>query len=521
MNKTNVINIIKEKLQNLFNFYSTKKYSEVINRGLPLLKKNPELNILSNLISLSYHNLGEHDKAILLLEEALQVNSKDSSVLNNLGLVHTSLENYEEAEYYLERSLKLKKEYVSGSVNMANLKLKLNNGKEAINILEKILVNNKDNYEINFTLGNAYQQVGDFKNATKCFNKCLSLDKTKTIADKSLSLITKYKEDNEHFIHMKEKINLEKNFDMESLSHLNFAIGKAYEDMNKYKEAFYHLDRANKIKNTLINYNFQNEKKLFENIKKLFLNFNHENITNNTENKIFVVGMTRSGTSLIEQILSSHNNIYGAGELNFIQNIVTKYFMKNELDFQNLNINNYSEDVFFKSKNYYNNNLKKFKINKKLIVDKAPLNFKWIGLIFKIFPGCKIISCLRDPMDVCWSNYKNWFAAKKLNFTYNLENLGNYYNSYKDLMIFWKSIFKDNIFDICYEDLIADPDNKIKDLIKFCDIEWDDNCLNFHKNKKTVATASLAQVRNPIYKSSIKQWENYSDDLEALKKIII
>ena len=148
MNKTNVINIIKEKLQNLFNFYSTKKYSEVINRGLPLLKKNPQLNILSNLISLSYHNLGEHDKAITLLEKALQVNSKDTSVLNNLGLVHTSIENYEEAENYLERSLKLKPEYVAGSVNMANLKLKLNNGKEAINILEKILISNKNNYEV-------------------------------------------------------------------------------------------------------------------------------------------------------------------------------------------------------------------------------------------------------------------------------------------------------------------------------------------------------------------------------------
>ena len=171
--------------------------------------------------------------------------------------------------------------------------------------------------------------------------------------------------------------------------------GKAYEDMNKHKEAFYHLDRANKIKNTLINYNFQDEKKLFENIKKLFLNFNYKNIPNHNENKIFIVGMTRSGTSLVEQILSSHNKIYGAGELNFIQNIVTKYFMKSELDFQKLDINNYGEDVFFKSKNYYNNNLKKFKINKKIVVDKAPLNFKWIGLIFKIFPGCKIISCLR------------------------------------------------------------------------------------------------------------------------------
>ena len=150
--------------------------------------------------------------------------------------------------------------------------------------------------------------------------------------------------------------------------------------------------------------------------------------------------------------------------------------MKNELDFQNLDINKFEEDVFFKSKDYYNNNLKKFNINKKLVVDKAPLNFKWIGLIFKIFPGCKIINCTRDPMDVCWSNYKNWFASKKLNFSYNLENLGNYYNSSKDLMIFWKNIFKNNIFEINYEELISTPENKIKEIVKFCDIEWYDNC---------------------------------------------
>ena len=113
MNKTDVINIIKEKLQNLLNFYSAKKYEEVINKGLPLLKKNPQLNILSNLISLSYHNLGEHDKAIVCLEKALQSNSKDISVLNNLGLVHTSIENYEEAENYYKKAISLNPKLLS------------------------------------------------------------------------------------------------------------------------------------------------------------------------------------------------------------------------------------------------------------------------------------------------------------------------------------------------------------------------------------------------------------------------
>ncbi len=307
---------------------------------------------------------------------------------------------------------------------------------------------------------------------------------------------------------------------MESLSHLNFAIGKAYEDIKKYKEAFYHLDRANKIKNTLINYNFKNEKKLFENIKKLFLNFNYKNVQNNTENKIFVVGMTRSGTSLIEQILSSHNKIYGAGELNFIQNIVTKYFMKNELDFQNLDINKFGDDVFFKSKNYYNKNLEKFKINKKLVVDKAPLNFKWIGLIFKIFPGCKIINCTRNPMDICLSNYKNIFSSYRLNFSYDLKNLGAYYNLYKNIMEHWNVLYPNRILNFNYEELTEKSKEKTIELLDFCELEWDDNCLNFFKNKRGINTASFAQVRNPIYKSSVKSWEKYKEHLIPLLDII-
>ena len=520
MNKTDVINIIKEKLQILVNFYSTKNYKEVISKGLPLLKKNPQLNVLTNLVSLSYHNLGEHDKALNYLNKAFQVNSNDKSVLNNLGLIYTSIEKYEEAEEYLTRALKLHSDYIPAKINLANLKLKLNNATESINILEKILIKDKNNYDANFTLGNAYQQAGEFKKAEECFNKCLLLDKTKTIADKSLSLIIKYNKDSKHLKHMKEKINLKKTFDMESLSHLNFAIGKAYEDIGKYKEAFYHLDRGNKIKKTLIKYNFLEEKKLFINIKKLFSHFTYENHIDNDDNKIFVVGMTRSGTSLIEQILSSHNNIYGAGELNYIQNIASQHFMKNEIEFTESNINNYKEDIFFKSKIYYNNNLKRFKTNKKFIVDKAPLNFKWIGLILKLFPGCKIIHCTRDPMDICWSNYKNFFSSIKMNYANNFKNIAYFYNLYLDIMNYWQNKFEKEIYDIDYENLIKNPEKEIKNLVSFCGLDWNENYLKFYENKKTVSTASLAQVRSPLYKSSIKKWEKFSEKLNELKKLI-
>ena len=123
-------------------------------------------------------------------------------------------------------------------------------------------------------------------------------------------------------------------------------------------------------------------------------------------------------------------------------------------------------------------------------------------------------------MDTCYSNFKNSFSGNSLGFCYNLEKLGRFFNLYKDLMLFWNSEFKDQIYNISYENLINDKDNEVKNLLKFCGLEWDANCLNPHKNKKVVATASLAQVRTPVYKSSINKWKNLEDELRELKKII-
>ena len=123
-------------------------------------------------------------------------------------------------------------------------------------------------------------------------------------------------------------------------------------------------------------------------------------------------------------------------------------------------------------------------------------------------------------MDICWSNYKNFFISKSLNFSYDLEDLAKYYNLYKDLMVFWNKKFPNKIYNLSYENLINDQENEIKKIIKYCELNWDQDCLKPQENKKAVATASLSQVRSPIYKSSIKKWENYSKYLEKFKNLI-
>jgi hypothetical protein len=201
--------------------------------------------------------------------------------------------------------------------------------------------------------------------------------------------------------------------------------------------------------------------------------------------------------------------VHGAGELNHIGNFIEKNFF--------LNDKNLPEKKLLEFQNYY---IEKLDTQKDIVTDKAPLNFKWIGFLLATFPNCKIIHSNRDPMDTCWSMFKNFFSSKKMNFCYNLENLGKYYILYKELMTFWKSKFGDRIYDINYEDLITNQETEVKKLLKNCELDWDENCMTFYENKKSVATASLAQVRSPIYKSSVQKWKNYSSELNELLQII-
>ncbi len=235
--------------------------------------------------------------------------------------------------------------------------------------------------------------------------------------------------------------------------------------------------------------------------------------------------MPRSGTTLIEQIISSHKDVCGAGELSYledsIKNLINFQPNKSEKFWKKLtDFNEFNYDKLKLLQSEYIDKLNAHNYKEEVITDKAPLNFRWIGFIKSIFPNSKIIHCNRDGMDTCYSNFKNAFSGRSLGFCYNLDKLGNYYNFYKDLMSFWKEKFKDEIYDLSYEKLINDNKEEIKKLLDFCELEWDENCLNHHENKKVVATASLAQVRSPVYKSSINKWKNVENQLVDLKKII-
>ncbi len=511
------IEYLKKQTSILINLYNSKRFEDVIQKGKILLKKYPDQIILYNAVSLSLSSINQNDEALNILKQALTLQPNNIYVLNNLGLINGKLNKENLSREYYERALSINSNFIDALVNLGNLELHENKPERAEQYLKKALglSKTKETDELIYMgLGNYNQQIGNFKEAKNNYEMVNKINNNNSAADKSISLIHKYiSNDDPHLLSMEAK--LKSNTSNENLRSLNFALGKAYEDIKDYKKSFNHLKAANKIADKEINYNINGDITLFEEIKNLFKNFQTKNTITSDKRIIFIVGMPRSGTTLAEQILSAHKDVYGAGELNFLGEAIKKNLLK---DNKFVNI---SDKNLVQIQNEYLDKIGSFKYKENVLTDKAPLNFKWIGFIRIIFPNAKIVHCDRDAMDICFSNFKNSFQSYSLAFCYDLKKLGKFYNLYKSLMDFWINKYSDQIYNLSYEKLINDQKQETEKLLSFCNLDWDENCLSPQKNKKTVATASLAQVRSPIYSSSIKKWEKFSVELSELKKIIL
>ena len=510
-NFENQIFILQNKLKN-------NLFDEVIQKAKLLLKKHRHerkilngIPMLYNIISLAYQSKLDYNNSIRIMDEALKLNPKNIFYLNNMGISQHKNKDFFQAEKYFKRALEIDPNYINVLNNLANLKKDLDKVDEAIKYYEKSVSLNNNILITNYNLSSMYVQKGEYNKAVSYLEKTLKINPKFTTADRTLSLITKYEKNNKHFIEMKEKkINL-KLENMEMIE-LNFALGKAYEDLKDYKNAFIHIKEANDAKKKIINYNIKKDIDLFENIKNDFKSDFKIDIKPNNKKIIFIVGMPRSGTTLAEQIISSHENVYGAGELMFLSDLINEEFFikKNK---------NYNLQKFIDLQNQYLNKISLIDDSNKSLTDKAPLNFRWIGFINILFPNSKIINCTRNSLDNCWSIYKNNFDAG-LSFSFNLTDLGKFYRLYENLIDFWKSKYPKKIYDLQYENLINNQEDETRKVLNFCELDWDPNCLKHHKNSRLIKTVSTLQARKPIYKTSLNLSESYSEYLNELKIIL-
>lgn len=300
--------------------------------------------------------------------------------------------------------------------------------------------------------------------------------------------------------------------------YLHFALGKHFEKHERYEESFLHYNAGNEIRKKSSDYDFKNDLKLFKSVKtdvwgrlKSF-----EPIHSDTKKPVFIIGMPRSGTSLVEQIIASHSEVYGAGELEFLAHSV-KIADKAQQD-GNFGPNNKNDIMgpFKVIRDRYMQRVNKIEFNEKFFTDKMPLNFRWVGHIINSFPNAKIICTDRDPVAVCWSIYKMNFASDGNGYATDLSVIGQYYKQYEALMRFWEKTFPGKILTVNYEQLTENPRETIQTMLNFVGVKWEEECLNFHDNKRPVNTASAAQIREKIYSGSSLKWKNYESKLTDL-----
>ena len=514
---------LRQKVQVIQNLIRVENFSSATANCKKLLKKYPNNSYLYNLCGLALQGEKKILDSIEFFSMALNHEPENLAAMNNLANSFKAIQRFDKAEQLYARVIEKDFENLKALNNYGNLKQMLNDFEGAIKLYLKAIKINPKEINILFSLALSYQNIGDFEKSKEYAYKILALNPKNTSAHKLISGFSNYKkEENKKHFNLMVNLSEDNSLNKEQKIDLFYSLGKAYEDIKDYQNSFKYLKEANFLKKRHIQYQLKTDERIFNNIIKIFkeINFNEFKKTSKEKQIIFICGMPRSGTTLAEQIIASHNKVSGAGELVYLQNTIKDIFFnefsinKQKIIDEGLTEKNTLEFEYMKLLNQHS-----FSSNK--ITDKAPHNFRWIGFMKIFFPNCKIIHCLRNPKDNCLSLFKNNFASRDMEWAHDQKDIAEYYNLYLKIMNFWKTKLPNSICDVEYENIVNNPEDEIKRLIRFCDLEWDPDCLNFYKNKKTpIQTVSASQARQPIYKSSVNSNSFYSRYLQDMYNIL-
>ena len=515
---------LKEKIAIIHNLMRVKKFTQAIINCHKLIKLHPDISYLYNLCGMAYQGNNQIKKSIESFNLALHYDPENLAAMNNLANSYKSLNHNDKAEELYEKILKKDPNNIKCLNNFSNLKQTLRDYESAKKLLLIAAGTESKNVDILYNLAECYQSLGQSDQAKDYAYRILNIQPYHTAAHRFICGIINHRSDKSHLskiIEIEQSDNF-KNFSSDEKADIFFSLGKAYEDIKEYEKSFSYLEKANLIKNKKINYNPSTHEKLIKNIIKLFEDFDFDKIKKKAPQNqiIFICGMPRSGSTLIEQMIAAHNEVSGAGELSYIRDTVLKNFLE-ELRFNKQKIIEEASSERNVLAEQYIELLKHHKFETNIITDKAPQNFLWLGFIKIFFPNSKIIHSYRNSKDNCLSIFKNYFPSNDMSWSFDQSNIANYYNLYLDLMSFWKTKFNESIFDVNYEHLVQSPEDELKKIFSFCNLTWDPNCLNFYQSKKTpISTVSVNQASKPIYKSSVNSNEGFSKYLTEMFHIL-
>ncbi len=466
-----------------------------------------------------------HDEAEFLLESAVVLDPENIGA--HFDYVGTLQKRQKFSDALEQASLLRKKDPENPQVDMlyANQNLAIGNFDEALRIYRHRAEEAPSNPGIHLTLGHALKTTGELSEAIEAYTRAYNVKPDYGDAYWSLANLKTYKFDEAQIAGMRE-CEASPTTKLADRYHLCFALGKALEDHGQYGESYIYYERGNRLKREEVGYDWRRisaeiDRQIEHCTPPLFADKVGSGFT--AADPIFILGLPRAGSTLLEQILASHSQVEGTMELPSILALAHKLGGRRRIDEEPEYPANLAELTREELTEFGEAFIKDTMIHRKtgtpFFIDKMPNNFRHIGLIHLILPNAKIIDARRSAMGCCFAGFKQLFAEGQ-EFTYGLEEVGHYYSDYVRLMDHWDDVLPGKVLRVRYEDVVSDLETQVRRMLDFCELPFEEACLNFHQTERAVRTPSSEQVRQPIYKSGVDQWVNYAPWLDPLRDVL-
>lgn len=487
---------------------------DILQRILGLDPHHVEANYTLGLL---FNRIHRNDLAVPLLEKTVALRPKLFEAVLDLGIVQRATGLFDAAQASLQRAIALKPTSSRAHVILGLLLVDRNDIDGAERQFKRAIALQPLNADAHSHLGLVHKTRGETAAARDCYRRAVALNPQLGEAHRGLAYLQTYREYDRDIELMEKVFHAPATPEAERLL-LGFALGKVFDDLQQFDKAFDYLAEGNRLKRQTFNFSLEKNAELFALHKQVFNRELIERLQRDATTDataIFVLGMPRSGTSLVEQILASHPAVHGAGEVDYTRLMTEAAERRTGLPFPQ-RLDTVPPELLHAGAAAYVARLRQGAGDVAHVTDKLPHNFLRIGLIQALLPNATIIHCERDPLDNCLSIFQHHFSAHH-GYASNLEELGGYYRLYEDLMAYWHELLPQRIYPLSYERLTADTEAEVRRLLDHCNLPFDEACLSFHETERVVNTPSAAQVRQPMYRNAVARWKNYERHLQPLR----
>jgi tetratricopeptide (TPR) repeat protein len=493
-----------------------RRYGEAVGYYKQALALAPNVAPIYSDLGNAQKELGKIEEAVASYKKALALNPNFPGALGNLAQALMDLKRFDEAAGLLQRASALAPDNPHTVKLLGRLALERDELEAALDHYRRAVALKPDQADAYCGIGNALKDLGRQQEATDAYCRAIELDPGKPGFYVSLAECKKFGPGDPHLALMESMAA--KELPASDRMALDFALGKAYADLGEHRRSFAHLLAANAAMRATIGYDEKATADLFERIERIF---SPELLAAKTDagepsaRPIFVLGMPRSGTTLVEQVLASHPAVHGAGELPALQAAVATIAAQRG-DYPDCVAELEPADIGRIGAGYLDR-LARIAPEGERVTDKMPSNFLYAGLIHLALPHAVIVHSVRNPIDTCVSCFTKLFKPGEQAFSYELGELGRYYVRYQRLMQHWRRVLPaGRMLEVRYEDVVGDLEGQARRILAHCGLPWDERCLAFHKSERPVRTASAMQVRQPIYTSAVERWRVYEEFLGPL-----